>query len=353
MLAEIVESVSGQSLKNYTDSAIFRPLGMTNTHFHDDYTEIVKNRSQSYSRINSTKFANSILSYSTAGATSLFSNVNDLAKWVMHFYDTKQTDQKTVELLTQRAILNNGKELDYAAGILVDPFRGWKQYSHSGGDAGFRTHVAVFPDCKMGFIVLSNVGEMNVYDKIYQMAGIFIKDNTQKKEPAKKSSLDSSVAILDTLNMKKFVGNYMSDEGRPFSFTIKNRMLFVTGNGRIRVLAKKLNGAFYVLNDTAQQFIFSIKGKDTLVSAITPDYVFNLKKYEKLTPSDEILKTYTGTYYCPELDCSYGIVLKDHQLILTNAKYPDTRLTLLNSDHLQNNNWWMNHLMMLRNSNDK
>src|SRR4029079_1468907 len=107
MLAEIVKSVSGQSLKSFTDSAIFKPLRMTNTHFHDEYTEIVKNRSQSYSRISSTKFANSILSYSTAGATSLFSNVDDLSKWVMHFYDPKQTDQKTVALLTQNAILNN------------------------------------------------------------------------------------------------------------------------------------------------------------------------------------------------------------------------------------------------------
>lgn len=48
MLAEIVRSVTGQTLRQFTDSAIFRPLGMTHTHFHDDYTEIVPNRSYSY-----------------------------------------------------------------------------------------------------------------------------------------------------------------------------------------------------------------------------------------------------------------------------------------------------------------
>jgi hypothetical protein len=129
--------------------------------------------------------------------------------------------------------------------------------------------------------------------------------------------------------------------------------LFVIGNSQIRVLAKSIKDTFYALNNAEQQFVFSIKGKDTLIKAITPDQVFKLKKYGKINPSDETLKTYTGIYYCPELDCSYGIVLKDHQLILTNAKYPDAILTLLNSDHLQNNTWWMNHLMMLRNSNDK
>ncbi len=354
MLAEIVKSVSGQSLKNFTDSAIFKPLGMSNTHFHDDYRAIVKNRSQSYDRFTGTKFANSILSYSTVGATSLFSNVDDLSKWVMHFYGPKQTDQKTVALLTQNAILNSGKQLSYAAGIAVDNFRGWKQYSHNGADAGFRTQVSIFPDCKMGFIILSNVGEMNVYGKIYDMAGIFINDTTKKKETAKNMQVADSVAILkDTIAMKKFVGNYMSEAGSSYRVYIQNQKLFVFGNNQNTQVAKNSKDSFYSLNNSEQQFFFTIKGKDTLVKIITPDQVFKLKKYEKVIASDETLKTYTGTYYCPELDCSYGIILKDHQLILTNAKYPDAKLSLLNRDHLQNNTWWMNHLMMLRNGNGK
>src|SRR4029078_5429165 len=63
MLAEIVKSVSGQTLRKFTDSAIFKPLVMVNPHFHDDYTEIEKNRSYSYDRTDSIHFTNSILSY--------------------------------------------------------------------------------------------------------------------------------------------------------------------------------------------------------------------------------------------------------------------------------------------------
>ena len=66
-----------------------------------------------------------------------------------------------------------------------------------------------------------------------------------------------------------------------------------------------------------------------------------------------MLKTYTGVYYCPELDCKYGIVLKDHRLVLTNDKYNDTKLTLVNKDHLINDYWWINHFMMIRDSKDK
>ena len=92
MLAQIVKSVTGQTLRQFTDSAIFQPLGMSHTHFHDDYTEIEKNRSYSYSSIDGKHFSNSILNYSTSGATSLFTNVDDMSKWVMNFYGHKSGD---------------------------------------------------------------------------------------------------------------------------------------------------------------------------------------------------------------------------------------------------------------------
>ena len=83
---------------------------MINTHFHDDY-EVVKNRSYSYNKIDSVHFANSILSYSNVGATSLFTNVNDMSKWIMNFYTHKVGDQKDIDQLTQKGKLNSGKEL--------------------------------------------------------------------------------------------------------------------------------------------------------------------------------------------------------------------------------------------------
>lgn len=75
LLAEIVKSISGQSLRKFTDSAIFKPLGMAGTHFHDNYTEIEKNRAYAYDRKDNTSFSNNILSYSTVGPTSLFSTL--------------------------------------------------------------------------------------------------------------------------------------------------------------------------------------------------------------------------------------------------------------------------------------
>lgn len=353
MLAEIVKSVTGQTLRQFTDSAIFKPLDMKNTHFHDDYTEIVKNRSYSYGRKDNTHFTNSILSYSNAGATSLFTNVNDMAKWMMNFYIPKAGTQKDIEQLTQKGKLNNSKELSYALGIAVNTYKGWKQYSHSGGDAGYRTYITVFPDRKMGFIVFSNLGDFNPVGKTYELADFFIKDTATKVIATAPQVIDSSKAILkDIVSARNFAGNYLSDAGAQFSFKLSNQKLYWDRYGRSDLLLKAEKDTFSVAQSPEIKFVFSIPGaRDTLVKQYWPEGERLLQKYTlDSIQTDKQLQTYTGTYYCPELDCKYGIVLKNHQLTLTNNKYGDTQLTFLGKDDLQTNFWWMGHLKVMRNN---
>src|SRR5262249_42103112 len=90
---------------------------------------------------------------------------------------------------------------------------------------------------------------------------------------------------------------------------------------------------------------------DTIVKQYWPENKRLLMKYtEDSTQTDKQLQAYTGEYFCPELDCKYGIVLKDHHLVMTNDKYNDAKLTLAGADHLFCEYWWMNHLMIIRNS---
>ena len=44
----LIETVSGESLREYAARQIFEPLGMRNTFFSDDPVEIVKNRASGY-----------------------------------------------------------------------------------------------------------------------------------------------------------------------------------------------------------------------------------------------------------------------------------------------------------------
>jgi hypothetical protein len=152
----------------------------------------------------------------------------------------------------------------------------------------------------------------------------------------------------------KFIGYYISDEGLPFSFDMKNNQLFYHINDETNFLIKDTADTFSIPKSPGVKFVFSIKAKDTIVNVFTPDQIYCLKKYiNSVSQTDKVLKTYTGVYYCPELDCKYGIVLKDHQLMLTNSKYNDVKLNLIGTDHLTDEYWWMNHLMVERDSKNK
>src|SRR5688572_23869827 len=48
LLAIIVQRVSGKSLREFADERFFAPLGMRDTHFHDDHTMIVPGRTAAY-----------------------------------------------------------------------------------------------------------------------------------------------------------------------------------------------------------------------------------------------------------------------------------------------------------------
>lgn len=351
MLSEIVKSVSGKSLRQFADSAIFKPLGMINTHVHDDYTEIVRNRAYSYQRKDGLQFSNSVLSYSNSGATSLFTNINDLSKWVMNFYNPVVGNLQDIEQLTQKGKQNNGKELTYALGIIVNQYKGWKQYTHNGSDAGYRTYLSVFPELKTGIIVFSNLGDFD-FSKISAMTELLIKEKSPVKEELKKPVTDRSVAVLKDINsVRKYLGNYISDEGNTVKFEIKDSMLMYKWNNENMILVAKGNDSFTNLAQPEFKYTFSIKGKDTLVNIYTPDQAYSMKKFVRdWVRTDEELIKYTGTYYCSELDCNYSIILKDHALYLSNPKYNDIKISMRGEDHLDTGYWWMSHLFVLKNS---
>jgi len=327
---------------------------MSNTHFHDNYTEIVKNRAYSYERGPLFTYSNSILSYSNAGATSLFTNIDDLSKWVMNFYKPVVGSPADIEQLVQKGKLNNGTELSYALGISSDKYKGWRQYSHSGGDAGFRTYITVFPDLKMGFIVFSNLGDVNVYEQAYKMADLFITD-VSAKAPARDIIVDSSkVMIKDESRAKDFAGSYISDDGAQFSFPLRDHKLYWERGGRSDILYTGPKDSFFVAKSPEVKFVFhTADAGKVLVDQYWPENHRLLMKYSPDSVQDQQRQEYAGVYYSPELDCKYTIILKDHALVLTNVKYDDSKLKLVAADHLFTDYWWMGHLKIIRDGQGK
>ncbi len=122
----------------------------------------------------------------------------------MNFYKPVAGNLQDIQQLTQKGKLNNGKELNYANGIVVDKYKGLIQYSHGGSDASYRTFLLVFPDLKTGFIQFSNLGDFDL-NKVFMLADMFIKDTLQFNVTAPKPVIDSSQGCIERQRIHKEV----------------------------------------------------------------------------------------------------------------------------------------------------
>jgi CubicO group peptidase (beta-lactamase class C family) len=160
LLGVIVKRVSGKSLRDFADERIFKPLGMSNTHFHDDYTMLVPGRTSAYA-MRGGMWHVSIPNYDTYGATSLFTTVGDLLKWEANFDNPIVGDRALISQMETRTPLTTGDTSNYGFGLVVDRYRGARAISHSGADAGYRTSVERFPELGLATVVLCNFAAAN------------------------------------------------------------------------------------------------------------------------------------------------------------------------------------------------
>lgn len=354
LLAEIVKNVSGQSFRQFTDSAIFHPLGMTSSYFQDNCCEIHKNRSYSYHRIDSSHFKNDPLNYSAVGASGMYSNVIDLAKWITNFNKHLVWDKDIIDQLSTKTRLNDGRELNGAAGLVVTPYLGWRQFYFSGEDGGYRSFQNFFPNLKTGVIVLSNLSDYLYNNNLpYGSTNLLIPKDTTHWELMPRTWADSASSWLDNPSAySKFCGDYITDEaGFVFQFKLVENKMYAYIGGGANLMGKVSGDTFMTVNSYQFRYIFNRKTKEPTITILDGDGSFTLRKYIKDTVySITQLKEYLGRYYCPELECFYNIELRGKELILTNNKYNDEKLGIVGVDHLSTNNWWMNHLAMLRNN---
>lgn len=76
LLASILKRATGQSLSEFAGTNIFRPLGMTHTHLHDDLPMLVPNRASGYSR-NASGWRAAKEDGGVVGNTGMYSTVGD------------------------------------------------------------------------------------------------------------------------------------------------------------------------------------------------------------------------------------------------------------------------------------
>lgn len=222
LLGVIVKRVSGKSLREFADENIFKPLGMSNTHFHDDRTMVVKNRAAGYVPRRGGGYSIYPTNFDVVGDGGVMTTVKDLSLWDQNFYANKLGGgQEFIAQLLTPGTLNDGEKLGYAYGLEIDEYKGLKTVSHDGGFGGFVTEMLRFPDQKFTVICLANVrGPIDSTALAYKVADIYLADafkpslSQVKANESVRQSGSNAVApfSLTPTQLAEYVGDYYSDE---------------------------------------------------------------------------------------------------------------------------------------------
>ena len=339
LLAVIVKRVSGQSLREFADANIFKPLGMTRTHFHDDHSMIVKDRTSAYQPRTSGGLKISIPVFDTYGATSLFTTVEDMAKWDQNFVDKKVGGDAVLEQMLSPGVLNNGKKLTYAFGLSLGEYKGLKTVGHGGSDAGYRADFVRFPDQRFSVVCLCNLSTSNPSMLTRRVADVYLAD--QLKQPAVQAKpaaappeagllklteqeLSSKTGVYTerktetTIRLEMKDGKLTAAMGPGFplapltkdSFKVVGAPAAVTFEGTANGHPQRM----LVLNDGEKEpLVFEYVEASTTLSAAS-------------------LTEYSGVYYSDELDTRYTVIVKDDKLVVRRRKFEDMKLTPKTSD---------------------
>jgi CubicO group peptidase (beta-lactamase class C family) len=313
LLGVIVKRVSGQSLREYAQDHIFKPLGMQHTHFHDEYGELVRARAYSYARQGDAGYRYVALSYSNVGATSLFTTVEDLALWDENFYTGKVGGKDLLAEMQIKGKLNGGSEIRYASALVIGTYRGLKTVEHDGGDAGFRTELLRFPDQHFSVVTLCNAAEANPVALAREVADIYLAA-TMEAVPPRPAEIKIDPQKLDT-----YVGDYQLEGGPRISFWREGDQFFTQARG-------EPSAPVFPFSEAG----FLVKAFDAQVTFDKPDESgqaqgFNLHQNERdrrarrLQPlhlKAEQLQAYAGTFYSEELDTLYTVTARDGKLFL-------------------------------------
>jgi hypothetical protein len=322
LLGLIVRRVSGQPLASFAREYIFEPLGMRNTHFQEQYGAIVKGRAYSYLRMPQ-GWRYVALSYSNTGATSLFTTVEDLAKWDANLDSGQVGGPAVQQAMLATAALNDGRPNDYASGLFKGQYRGLPVAAHSGADAAYRSFYMRLPAQKLSVIVLGNASDLAAPRLAREVASLYLQ-GTPGLQPLPPLPVEVPV---EPRELSAYTGDFQFPQGSVIRFAVEGTQLVGFPAGQFKVpLAALGDGSFFT------------RGSDARLKFTTDGAVWHqdgrdvpLKRITRETPPADALQACAGPYYSEELRTLYTLSLAGSKFML---RYPrgESELKPVNRD---------------------
>jgi len=336
LLGQIVKKVSGMNMAEFAKKELFEPLGMHNTHFHNDHTQIVKNRASGYTPASNDSYKIRMTNLDMIGDGGIFTTINDIKKWDDAFYESTTLSRTFWDMMTQQGILNNDEVIGYAAGLMIGKYKGLKTIRHGGAFVGFRAELLRFPEQKLSIAIFANRADANPSRMANQVADILLKDKLIEEVVAK-SKKPEIVVPKEEFQLNQLVGSYEIQPGVVAKLTIKNDSLnvFQTWNKSSYNIAKISANRFEIPGTENLVFTFS-NLKDGFTQTLTVlqgDRETVASRKEEVNITKVNLNDFIGSYYSKELDVNYNFEIENENLLVSvEGQQSKIECTISNSD---------------------
>jgi CubicO group peptidase (beta-lactamase class C family) len=167
LLAHVVESVSGKTLRAFAQDEIFDKLGMVHSRFNDNVDQVIPRRAYGYRKMDDASWEVFMTNLDYVGDGGLFTSLEDFIGWDRNFYDNKlgKGDQSLIDLVQTPhpdtiAMTDEGpRNVHYAFGLRTEEVNGEYMIGHSGGWVAFSTVYNRYPELDLSIVVLCNSTE--------------------------------------------------------------------------------------------------------------------------------------------------------------------------------------------------
>jgi len=319
LAAIIVERVSGQKFGDFTRDRIFKPLAMNNSSWRDDYQRLVPGRAQGYSKNGpNDPWRLEMPFMNVYGNGGMLTTVGDWLKWNAAL-DAKTFGEPFVAAMETQAVLNDGRKISYALGLVVDKYQGLRNVSHGGSTAGYQTYLARYPDRKVSVAVLCNGTSPSA-------SGLSASVTDEIFGPFPAPAKVESVAVGEA-QLKKFAGIWRNDVTR-------NANMIALDKGELKIngtALKPVADGSFMLNDRKVTFK---DGEPVTASIANPDgSVTRLTMMSEWKPVAVDLSEFAGDWYSEEAQATFTFALDGDKAFIKQRPSSKLPLQPLYKDH--------------------
>jgi hypothetical protein len=223
------------------------------------------------------------------------------------------------------------------AGLEINDYRGLRVVEHSGGDAGYKAHLARFPDQHFSIALLCNVANAASAALTRRIVDIYLSDVLAADAVANLSTPlapqpgEAKLARWAALYVERDAGD------RVFAVSLIDGRLQGSVGLHGKGLTMEAIGAdrFRYQDDPRTEIAFQ-QGKagdsTELTSYLDGKKLHYYVRVPPYKPTDSELQQFAGTYRGDEVDVLYDVTLKGHQLSIHSLKSQALTLTAVTAD---------------------